>query len=87
MTKNGNIAELDKCEYLDKETPRPGRSKSQSETILDKEKITSLPYVTDKGNLKKLNDQVKQFVIGNSHCKPKGPFLKDNYITFFLLFA
>lgn len=48
------------------------------------EKLKSLPYVTDKGNFKELNDQVKRFVIENGPCKPKGSFLRDSNKRSFL---
>ncbi|XP_049310255.1 uncharacterized protein LOC125778068 [Bactrocera dorsalis] len=81
---SGNIAGPDNSEYLDSEQPQPGTSKSLNESCLAIEKLKSLPHVTDKGNFKELNDQVKRFVIENGHCKPKGPFLRDSNNRSFL---
>lgn len=68
--------------HPDPEQPQQGTSKNQKYFSVNN--IVSSPYVTDKGNFKELNDQVKRFVIENGHCKPKGPFLKDSDNRYFL---
>ncbi|GBP04903.1 Zinc finger MYM-type protein 1 [Eumeta japonica] len=81
LTKNIPVlpdAAPDTSVYPDPEQPQQGTSKNQSEPYFSVNNIASSPYVTDKGNLKELTDQVKRFVIENGHCKPKGPFLKDS---------
>lgn len=82
--KSGGIAEPDNCEYLNLDQQQPSTSTTQSDSFLDIEKLKSSPYVTDKGNFKELNHQVKRFVIENGHCKPKGPFLRDSNNRSFL---
>ena len=82
--KSGGIAEPDNSEYLNLDQQQPSTSTTQSDSFLDIEKLKSSPYVTDKGNFKELNHQVKRFVIENGHCKPKGPFLRDSNNRSFL---
>jgi hypothetical protein len=80
VTKRNSMADAapDASGYPDPEQPQQGTSKNQSESYFSVNNIASSPYITDKGNFKELNDQVKRFVIENGHCKPKGPFLKDS---------
>lgn len=61
--------------YLDPKQIQPGISRTHSESF-DMEKLTSLLYIIDKDNYKELSNQLKRCVIGNVHCKPKGPFLR-----------
>lgn len=79
VTESNSIADAapDTSVYADPEQPEQGTSENQSESYFSVNNSASSPYITDKGNFKELNDQVKRFVIENGHCKPKGPFLKD----------
>lgn len=58
MTKCGSIVEPDNSEYLTPDQQQLDKCKTQSEAFFYVEKVRSLPYVTDKGYFKELNDEV-----------------------------